>query len=529
MFFASPIWLALLLPPWAAVAVWLMWSRRGARTDVPFLALWRGGDENTPRERREFRVPPRAVVAAMAAAGLAIVAAGRPGVGWTSPLDGPHITIILDRGLTMSVGARRAEVVDAAANALNEAFGLGPTDFVPVPDGSVSHTDRSDWPGPAREIPPTQERTAEAVRVAVQQALAKTSGPVVVLTDHAVPDSPRIVQIAPTKPIENVAITQFAVRESPAPQAMVTVANFSTHERATLRVRSGERAAVERQIDLPRTAGGEAKFFLDLPSLDAAAVAEIEVADDIAIDNVAHAKRQRNSPAIELRAPGAAAEVRRVVDAYSKARAAGEGSGTIAVVAEDAVPSDVPVAILATTSSSSGSRGGGGSGAGAVTVAAHPVSAGVDWDDAKPQAAGMPPGQGWRAVVSVGDRPAVAVRESPHRQVWIGMDAPDFARTPDFVIFWTNIFDWLAGTGNDEAGAVADAAQHWVSTVVPPVRIAPPPTADWRSKLASLKPAHRRTMDVTSAVLLASVICLMLAAMWWPRRSLTPFSAARTV
>jgi hypothetical protein len=305
----------------------------------------------------------------------------------------------------------------------------------------------------------------------------------------------------------------------------VTVANFSNQQRATLRARSGARAVVEQQIDLPPTPGGEAKFFVDLPSLDAAAVAEIDVADDIAIDNVAHAKRQRNFPAIELRAAGAAPEVKRVVDAYAKARPAGEGSGTIAVVAADAVPSDVPVAIVATSPSSSALSNG----AGAVTVAAHPVSAGVDWDDAKAQAIRRPPGQGWRDVVSVGGRAAVAVRESPHRQVWIGLDAPEFARTPDFVIFWTNVFDWLAGTGNDADGAVADAAQHWVSTVVPPIRIAPPPTADWRSRLASLKPAHRTFTDVASAVILASVICLMLAAMWWPRRSLTPFSAARTV
>jgi hypothetical protein len=522
MFFASPIWLALLLPPWAGVAAWLMWSKRGDRTDVPFLALWRGGAEDSPREKREFRPPPIAVVAAMAAALLAIVAAGRPGIGWASPTDGPHITIILDRGVTMSVGDRRAEVVDAAAGALHAAFGSGPTDFVAVPDGRVEKTDRSDWLGPARSLPPTQEQTADAIQVAAKRALATTSGPVIVLSDQAAPDDPRVVQIAPAKAIQNVAIAKFAVRETPQPQAMVTVANYSPQERATLRVESGERNAVERAIDLPGTAGGEAKFFVDLPALDASAVAEIEVTDDIAVDNIAHAKRQKNFPTIEIRSP-AAAEVRRVVEAYSKARPAGEGSKVIAIVAEDAIPGDVPVAIVASESSAGE--------AGPVTVAAHPVSAGVDWTDARPQAAGAPPvegGQAWRAVVSVGGRPAVAVRESPQRQVWIGFDAPDFARTPEFVIFWTNVFDWLAG-GGGETGEAGDAGRHWASTVVPPVRITPPSSTDWRSKLATLKPAHRRRTDVTSAVVLLSVICLILAAVAWPRRSLTPISAARTV
>ena len=136
MFFASPIWLALLLPPWAAVAAWLIWSRRGEWRDVPFLALWRERGEDSPREKREFRPPPIALVAAMMAVLLAIVASARPRIGWTSPLDGPHITIILDRGVTMSVGDRRAEVVQAAEGTLKAAFGLGPTSFVAVPDGA---------------------------------------------------------------------------------------------------------------------------------------------------------------------------------------------------------------------------------------------------------------------------------------------------------------------------------------------------------------------------------------------------------
>ena len=340
----------------------------------------------------------------------------------------------------------------------------------------------------------------------------------IVLSDHAIAADRRIVQIAPAKPIQNVAITKFAVRETPTPQAMVTIANSSSQERATLRLRSGERTVIERAVDLPRAPGGEAKIFVDLPALDAAAVAEIDVADDIAVDNVAHAKRQRSFPAIEMRA-AAPAEVRRVVDAYSKTRPASETSGRIAVVGDGAIPSDVPVAIIASASS------GRAAGAGAVTVAAHPVSAGVDWADAKTQAVGVPPGQGWRAVVSIDGRPAVAVREAPHRQVWIGFDAPELARTPEFVIFWTNIFDWLAGGG-------ADAAQHWSSTVVPPIRIAPPasqPAGDWRGKLAGWRPAQRGRTDVTSAVLLLCVICLILAAVAWPGRSLTPISAARTV
>jgi hypothetical protein len=528
MFFASPIWLALLLPPWAGVAVWLMWSRRGERTDVPFLALWRGGAEDSPREGREFRPPPVALVAALAAALLAIVAAGRPAIVDAAPRAGPMVTIILDRGVTMSVGDRMAEVIEAARPAVGEAFGDGPTNLVEVPDvpDTGPQTHRLAWSQLASHVPPTQEQTAEAVPFAVRRALATTDGPVVVLSDHAIAEAagPRVVQIAPAKALQNVAIANFVVREQPRPQAMVTVANDSDRERATLRVRSGERAATERTIDLPRTAGGEVKVFVDLPSLDAAATAEIEVegsgdggggGDDITIDNVAHAKRQRTFPAIEVRA-AVPAEVRRVVDAYAKARPAQETSTRIAIVGDGAVPTDLPVAILSSASASDAVGG-------AVTVAAHPVSAGVDWADAKAQAAGAPPGEGWRAVVSVAGRPAVAVRETSHRQVWMGFHASDFARTPEFVIFWTNVFDWLAG------GAAGDAATHWRSVVVPPIKVAPPPSTDWRGKLATLKAPHYGWRDVTSAVLLASVTCLIVAAVAWPGRSLTAISVPRTV
>lgn len=525
MLFASPIWLALLLPLWGAVAVWLIWSRRGERTDVPFLALWRVGAEESPRAKREFRPPPLALVAALLAALLAILAAGRPLI-ISAAAAGPPLTIIVDRGITMSVRDRLAEAIEAARPRVLEAFGEGPTDLVIVPDGAAQRVSRLTWPDVAAQAPPTQAQSGEAVRAAVLQTLAKTDGPVVVLSDHAIPAAadPRVVQVAPASALQNVAIVNFAVRELPKPQAMVTVANFSGQEKATLRLRSGERVLVERPINLPRATGGEANFFVDLPALGAAAVAEIEVqgaGDDIAIDNVARAARQRSFPNVEIRA-AAPAEVRRIAQAYRKARPAGEASRTIAVVDADTVPDDVPVAIIANASSTHG--------AGAVQVAAHPVSAGVDWADAQAQAAGAPPGANWRAVVSIGGHPAVAVRETPLRQVWIGLDAPDFARTPEFVIFWTNVFDWLAGGGDlGSAGEARDAAQHWAATAFPPIKIAQPPATDWQAKIATVEASRSRRTDVTSAVLLASVICLIVAAFTWPARRLTAISVPRSV
>jgi hypothetical protein len=421
----------------------------------------------------------------------------------------------------MSIANRRDEVVDTARAAIADAFGDGATDVVTVSDGAVTETDRAAWPPVARALPPSQEPTPPAaVAFAVRQALARHDGPVIVLSDRAIDvGDARTVQIAPTKPLDNVAVTRFAIRESSAggAQAMVTVANRSDQRRATLRVRSGDaQHVVERTIDLPRR-GGEANVFVDLPAIEATAVAEVDApGDEIAVDNIAHAKRQHPYPTIEVRA-AVPAEVRRVAEAYAKTRPPTETSPRVAVVSDDHIPDEVSAAIVATSSSTFG--------AGAVQVAAHPVTAGVDWADAKAQAIGVPPGQGWRALVTIADHPAVAVRESPRRQVWVGLDAPDFPRTADFVIFWTNVFDWLATREEASGGGAAT----WVSSVVPPIDTSPAPATDWRSKLQRLSMRNTPGTDVTSIALLASVICLILAGFAWPRRSLTPFSTPLTV
>src|SRR5438477_11767647 len=75
MSFASPIWLALLLP-WVALSIWLLWMRYSG-TRVPFLELWRGPIEPS-RATRRFHLPPLALIALVAAMLLAVLAAARP-------------------------------------------------------------------------------------------------------------------------------------------------------------------------------------------------------------------------------------------------------------------------------------------------------------------------------------------------------------------------------------------------------------------------------------------------------------------
>ena len=73
-----------------------------------------------------------------------------------------------------------------------------------------------------------------------------------------------------------------------------------------------------------------------------------------------------------------------------------------------------------------------------------------------------PPPAGWDAVVSIDRRPAVAVRESPARRVWVGLEADEWPRTPEYVVFWANVFDWLgAGEVTFRSHPVALLEGRW--------------------------------------------------------------------
>src|SRR5881227_1080207 len=92
MHFASPIWLALLLPLWAALAAWLLWVRRAGGTGGPFLDLWRG-PVAPARTRGRVEVPPVALLALIVAVLLAVVAAARPVLPKHEPLSSPRVSV----------------------------------------------------------------------------------------------------------------------------------------------------------------------------------------------------------------------------------------------------------------------------------------------------------------------------------------------------------------------------------------------------------------------------------------------------
>ena len=548
MAFDSPIWLALLLP-WAALTLWLLLWRR-ARMHVPFLALWRGEvPEPPPAAQRQFNLPPLYLLAALATMLLAILASARPVLTRAGATDDTPMTLILDRGVTMT-GNKFDETVARAVSVLRARFGPGPLTLVDAASGDTTETVRANLSAARSMETPELRDTRQSVRQAVRRALARQSrGPIVVLSDHMLADDPRVVQFAPAKPLSNVGIARIAAREQPRPQVMVTLRNDSSLSDAIILVRSGneeKRLAVELP---PR--GTEKNYFLDLDHLSRTIDAELRVdGDELPIDNVAYLVRRRAWPKVEVRGD-VPAEVRRVAEAYSRARPAGEGSATVAV---SDTPMDGPSVVV--------TRGAVSDTADAkLVVADHAVTASVNWADAHLRPVDVPADAGWTNLVTAGAKALVAARESPARQVRVSIDSSDFARTPAFVIFWTNLLDWV-GSGNVAAGATAETFsagsailpdRSWVPTTgrfgdpgiyargdgtlaavnVDPVIIDPPVASNAHAKLDALKPREHGGLQLAPWLALAALACLLAAAALWPRgrrnSALTAFSAPRTV
>lgn len=540
MSFATPIWLVALVP-WAGVVVWMLLGRRQG-VSVPFIALWRGNAAMS-RSRRRVIPPSWSLIAALASVMFAILAAAGPRLGVGTSVS--RVTVILDRGISMSSKGRIAEVVDAARQAIPAKAEVT---FLTVPSAEVSGWDD------ARKLAGTCVDTAATLNRMVPEAMLANDGLVLVLSDQPVRVEARVVRIPPEKRVENVAVARVALRSSPTTQAMVTVRNDSTKTQAALVVEG-----VKRSIELPGLSQ-EGDFFVDLPTAGEKVRVGIEVADDFDGDNAAYLARARAGAAIEIRG-NVSPDVRRVVEAYRSARAGG-GERVVAVAgATDALTAEqagIVAPPLWTGSESEISEG-------VPTVRPHPVTTHLDaarWKNVR--LAKLADGADWHPVILMGDQPAVAVREKPAREVWIGLESEAWAQSPDFVILWTNALDWVCGGDSGSAETTysakevgtldpewkpADGRDLWpgfyersdgatLAANAPAVKFRTRTAAeDWRGRLASLNDAAGESGAAMGAsgralvpyLLMAAMTCALIAAWLWPRSALTAFSPARTV
>lgn len=530
MAFAAPIWLLGLIP-WGLLATWLMLGRH-APARVPFLPLWEGPRHHPrPHAAMRFHLPPTAVVLALTALLLALLAAA--GLHAAHPA-GQRLAVIVDRSLTMSAGAdhpRFATAADRAADA------IPPTATVELVD-PIDHTRQiltgSNWLDSVRALKRTAINADSAVTDAARDELARSNGTILVLTDHPLPiTDARLSTISPPAGgLSDVGIAAVAARARPTAQVMVTL---RSHRQAagpvTLTVTSGP-ASNSRRIDLPAT--GDANVFIDLPSLGDTVEAKLSsTADDLPANDAAWLVRTGQSPRIEVRSAAVPEPVRRFADVYARARPATEGAPPIALAADQTDLSGDHGAVIPSATAPATTAD--------PHVASDPLTLVVDWKRATtgaPLAPDDPRGEGWTPLVSAGDRPLVARRDSPARQVWVGFDQSTWSRSPDFVVFWANALHWLAGD-----------APRWTSD---PVRLLGP---DWtpltptpkgvepkawpglyrddqgRTLAMNAAPAHvdpprgdeptRLRLAAADAptwsrpLLIAAVLCVFLAALTW--------------
>jgi len=535
-------WCLIGLLPWAAVALWLLWGQR-EKIGVPFLPLWSGEQPGRPR-RKAIQPPPIALAAALLAVLLAILAAARPQL--FSSQSG-HVTIVADRGLTMSMqnkdGKTRLGACAELANSHLGDEGNPSVDLKVVPDSSEEVVS-GNWLQEVLALQPTAVADPQGIARVARAALTESSGPVVVLSDQAIGlQDDRLVQIAPSEPLVNVGIDLLSVRQQPKAQAMVRVVNQSTLNEARLIVRGGQ-WQITRKISLP-PAGQSRNYFVDLPAAWPLVQAQVWADDGAAPNHRAWAVRRSAWPKVEAAAP-LSAELGRMMEVYSHDRPAGAESRTVSVVPSSvAPPTDSPAAILADAGPTTLDA------VQPVVVAEDPLKlADVDWDKvlAGASVAAPPPGD-WTPLVTAGGTVVVAARSQPVRQVWVGFRSSQFAHLADFVIFWKDVFDWLGeGEATYSSAPIGPLAGHWqlkepTDFSIPQSEVGLAPgvyagadgslqavnagtataagksTPDWREKLENLMDqSERQPHELCGPLLIAALGLLGVAAFSWARQ-----------
>jgi hypothetical protein len=512
MFFTSPIWLLGLLP-WSGVVVYLFTGQPDKQA-VPFLRLW-AGTVVAPKRRRALHRPPGFIVLLILSMLLALLAAAGPVIHSTLG-SGEITTIILDRGITMSPSSGDGKPFRGVLGIAERLTGA--IDLVPVPGTAVRCTG-SDWIQIAQRLTPTALDTQAMMDQAVAEKLRSSTGLVIVLTDRELEgSSDRLVQIAPEESVEDVGIADVGARSKPSSQVMVRLRNQSKLDSAPVRITSGSQT-LSRVVKLP--AAGETKdFFFDMaePLGDMVAV-EINAHDVAPVNDRAWLVREKSWPIIEARTV-LPESVTKLIDIYSKTRLPGTHSLHIAVANHPLTSEENGVWLVS---------GAGSDDSKATVVSPHPVTQDIThWPGAGSLNESLP--AGFEAIVSRAGMAIVGVRREAGRQVWVNLNLESWSRTPDFVIFFANVFDWInAGRAEEFVGhrvsqmgesslwpglyRGADGGFRAVNS--PDVRWSAPPITHWREKLAHSEGQNRSGSSLGAWFCLGALVCATAAVLVW--------------
>jgi len=439
MTFAAP-WALLLLIPWLATALYVLLATREVAY-VPFVRLW-PKSEATQQARRSVHRPPLWVVGVLLAMLLAILAAAGLGVRTRRR----SITVIVDCGVSMSAKGR----VDSALAPL-KLTSADTLHVIPIPGEPFDVAGDK----PVDRLIFTADDTTSLLDHTLRDTLAKTAGPIVVVSDRP----PTFAESAalwlrPAAPLDDVAIELFSVTPTTPGKAQAMVRIFNGTERTSAGLIGpgvvnlhGPTGFISPKIDLPPR-GQRRDFFFDIDyAADVEALSvEILIDDAIRADNSAYLVRDRRTPAI-LPDAALSPSQRRMIDIYAAHRGPADPARKI-TVAPFPLPPDRPGVWLAAGGSEKLPR--------ELNVTSHPVTRSVDWPAIAADATGgRVPGDNWKALFGSPNAALLAVREAPVRQVWVGFDIDAFSNWSDYVVLWTNVLDWV---GDGSQGFVAEAA-----------------------------------------------------------------------
>jgi hypothetical protein len=236
--------------------------------------------------------------------------------------------------------------------------------------------------------------------------------------------------------------------------------------------------------------GEKRNYFLTVPAGASAVEAEVECDGATRIDHRAQATRRAAWPIVEAASP-LPAELRRMIEVYGRHRSPGEGSKHIAVLGVSGVwPAEQPAAIVADDSAAAAAL----SNLEPLAVLDSPLTKSVDWEKILGRAkVSSPPTGDWQPIVTAAGVTVLAVRQQPVKQVWVGFQSDEFPHEPDFVVFWSNVFDWLG-----------DGGQSYES--------APSPSSEPTEPLAEAKPSAK---PLAAPLFLAASGLICLSAVAW--------------
>jgi hypothetical protein len=127
----------------------------------------------------------------------------------------------------------------------------------------------------------------------------------------------------------------------------------------------------------------------------------------------------------------------------------------------------------------------------------------------------------------------------------VGVESDNWPRDSAFVIFWSNVFDWLGHGGAEpyvaEPVQPLDGEWHRLDDLSGPratdvepapgvwgradgalralnridVKLDPPPPSDWRAKLAALPRSVSARSDLSKTALLVALCAALIASLTW--------------